>query len=80
MVSRKVRVIVDGETFEVVAVGKSTHFTWVSGPNRSYGFSIGKSTTSAHTENMGTLTDEEVRSAISGFLSGIDPRTGYLAD
>lgn len=68
-----VRVVVDGESFDVVRDGSTIHHTWVSGPNEGYGFSVGGS---GATE----LTDEEVRSAIRAFLSEIDPRTGYLAE
>ena len=68
-----VRVVVDGETFDVVRDGNTIHHTWVSGPNANYGFSVGGSGALA-------LTDEEVRSAIRAFLSEIDPRTGYLAE
>ena len=67
-----VRVVVDGESFDVVRDGNSIHHTWVSGPNAGYGFSVGSS-------GAIELTDEEVRSAIRAFLSEIDPRTGYLA-
>ena len=68
-----VRVVVDGEEFDVVRDGSSIHHTWVSGPNAGYGFSIGGS-------GAATRTDSEVRSEIRAFLSGIDPRTGYLAE
>lgn len=68
-----VRVVVDGESFEVVRDGNSIHHTWVSGPNAGYGFSVGSS-------GAMELTDEEVRSAIRAFLYEIDPRTGYLAE
>lgn len=51
----------------------SIHHTWVSGPNASYGFSIGGSSATA-------FTDEQIRSEIRAFLSEIDPRTGYLAE
>lgn len=68
-----VRFVVDGESFDVIRDGNSTHLTWVSGPNVNYGFSIGG------TGPM-RLTDAEIRSAIAGFLSEIDPRTGYLAE
>ena len=68
-----VRFVVDGEEFDVVRDGSSIHHTWVSGPNASYGFSVGGSGAAAR-------TDDEVRSEIRAFLSGIDPRTGYLAE
>lgn len=68
-----VRFVVDGEEFDVVRDGNAIHHTWVSGPNASYGFSIGGSGAIA-------FTDAQVRSEIRAFLSGIDPRTGYLAE
>lgn len=68
-----VRFVVDGEQFDVVRDGSSIHHTWVSGPNASYGFSVGGSSAVAR-------TDEEIRSEIRAFLSGIDPGTGYLAE
>jgi hypothetical protein len=72
-VTEPVRVVVDGESFVVVRDGNTIHFTWVSGPNESYGFSVGGSGA------MG-FTDNEVRSAICAFLAEIDPHTGYLAE
>ena len=71
--AESVRVVVDGESFDVVREGRSIHHTWVSGPNAGYGFSVGAS-------GAMELTDEEVRAEIRAFLSGIDPRTGYLAE
>lgn len=71
--SETLRVVVDGESFDVVREGTSTHLTWVSGPNASYGFSVGGT-------GARGLSDEQVRSSIRAFLSEIDPRTGYLAD
>jgi hypothetical protein len=72
-VTEPVRVVVDGESFDVVRDGNSIHHTWVSGPNADYGFSVGSS-------GAMELTDDEVRSTIRAFLSEIDPRTGYLAE
>lgn len=68
-----VRVVVDGETFDVLRCGGSIRFAWVSGPNANYGFSVGG-------PGAVEFTDEEVRSAIRGFLSEIDPHTGHLAE
>lgn len=68
-----VRFVVDGEEFDVMRDGSSIHHTWVSGPNESYGFSIGGSSALAR-------TDDEIRSEIRAFLSDIDPATGYLAE
>ena len=71
--TEQVRVVVDGESFDVARDGSTIHFTWVSGPNADYGFSVG---------GLGAvaLAGEEIRSAIGAFLSEIDPRTGYLAE
>lgn len=68
-----VRFVVNGEEFDVVRDGRSIHHTWVNGPNVGYGFSVGGS-------GAAERTDDEVRSEIRAFLSGIDPRTGYLAE
>lgn len=73
VVIEAVRFIVDGEVFDVVKDGGTIHHTWVSGPNPDYGFSVGGSGAEA-------LTDEQVRAEIRGFLSEIDPRTGYLVE
>ncbi|HET7430281.1 MAG TPA: hypothetical protein VFJ89_02145 [Nocardioides sp.] len=67
---------VDGERF---SVGRRSgeactyDYTWLTGPNDGYGF-----TTSMSLEH--TMTDAEHEESIRGFLSGIDPATGYLAD
>ncbi len=68
-----VRVVVDGESFDVLRQDGSIHLTWISGPNASYGFSIGET-------GPTRLTDQELHSAIRAFLSEIDPRTGYLVE
>lgn len=66
---------VDGEAFVVrrrVVDDSSIHYDWVSGPNDGYGFSVfGSFEPVAHERHV---------AAIRGFLSGIDPSTGYLAD
>lgn len=66
------RVVVDGETFDVDKDGGANHLTWVSGPNAGYGFTLGRSDGSS-------LTEDEARNAIRGFLASIDPETGYVA-
>lgn len=73
VVTEPARFVVGDESFDVVRDGSTIHLTWVSGPNPSYGFSVGGSGAIA-------LTDGELRSAIRAFLSEIDPRTGYLAE
>jgi hypothetical protein len=67
-----VRLSVDGEVFEV-RPGDSggTHYDWVSGPNRSYGFSSSEEF---------AMSEESHRDSIRSFLSMIDPATGYLPD
>ena len=67
-------VIVDGETFGVRRRDSdgSHHYDWISGPNDGYGFSV---------SGGGAPVGEEWHTrAIRGFLAGIDPATGYLAD
>ena len=65
---------VDAETFSVRRSDDdgSTHYDWVSGPNSGYGFS-----TSGGAQ---PLSRERHLDRIRGFLAGIDPATGYLAD
>jgi len=72
-VTEAVRFVVDGEEFDVLRDGRSIHYTWVSGPNPGYGFSIGGLGAEA-------LTGEQVRSEIRAFLSDIHPRTGFLVE
>lgn len=67
------RVVVDGETFDVDKDGGANHLTWVSGPNAGYGFTLGRS-------DGASLTEDEARAAIRGFLASIDPATGYVAE
>ncbi|MGZ0147680.1 bleomycin resistance protein [Kribbella sp. WER1] len=65
---------VDGERFQVST--RADHpgtfdYTWLSGRNPGYGFSESGS------RDL-TRTEADHRRAISGFLSGINPATGYL--
>ena len=64
---------VDGEVFALRADvrGRCTHYTWVSGRNPGYGFSVGPTA---------DLPLEEHRENIRDFLAQIDPATGYIAD
>ncbi|MEX2290664.1 MAG: hypothetical protein WD794_10095 [Mycobacteriales bacterium] len=63
---------VDGEVFAVRDGGDGgTHYHWVSGPNRHYGFG---------SSGAPDLPVEEHRKAIRTFLSMIDPKTGYIAE
>ena len=63
---------VDGERFTVHPDGQGgTHYTWLSGKNPGYGFSLSPTPSESldvHREN------------IRGFLAGVDPSTGYLDD
>jgi hypothetical protein len=64
-----IRLEVDGEVFELCPDEfAGTRYTWVSGPDPGYGFSV-----SPTTEAMA-----EHEANIRNFLSMIDPRTGYL--
>ena len=46
-------------------------FDWLSGPNPAYGFTTARSDGSA-------MSEAEMRAAIVGFLSQINPKTGYI--
>lgn len=63
---------VDGEQF---AIRRShdggTHYDWVSGRNKHYGFSSSEDP---------DQSDELHRQSIHGFLNMIDPETGYIAE
>ena len=62
---------VDGEVFELRPDGFSgTHYSWISGPNPGYGFSMSPTSASA----------EQHWANIRNFLSMIDPATGYIGD
>ena len=65
------RLTCDGETFELRPDRSGgTHYTWLSGPNPGYGFSVSP-----------TIDDvEQHRASIRSFLSMIDPETGYIGD
>ncbi len=63
---------VDGEQF-AIRQGEygGTDYDWLTGPNKSYGFS------SSGTPNRPV---EEHRESIRAFLAMIDPDTGYIED
>lgn len=68
---------VDGELF-VVHVVKApatnytdTDYTWLSGPNKGYGFGVG---------GPPNPSLEDHRERILEFLAGVDPSTGYLEE
>ena len=46
-------------------------FDWLSGPNPGYGFT-------SQTSNRSPVNEQEMRDAITDFLAGINPETGYL--
>jgi hypothetical protein len=63
---------VDGEVFALRPDQQGgTDYTWVSGPNQGYGFSL------SPTPNTSL---EEHRANIRDFLAMIDPATGYIDD
>lgn len=66
------RFTVDEETFLVRrrAEDGSHHYDWVSGPNDGYGFSV-----SGGSE---PISREQHETTIRGFLTSIDPTTGFL--
>jgi hypothetical protein len=47
------------------------HYSWVSGPNPGYGF------TQARSDGL-QPTPTDHRAAVRGFLSSVNPETGYL--
>ena len=65
------QLVCDGETFELRPDEfGGTHYTWLTGPNRGYGFSASP-----------TADDVELHKAnIRSFLAMIDPRTGYIEE
>jgi hypothetical protein len=66
------RLEVDGEVFAIrPAQFGGTDYTWLTGPNPGYGFSM------SPTPN---LSVDEHRTSIRNFLSMIDPTTGYIED
>jgi hypothetical protein len=63
---------VDGELFALRPNKHGgTHYTWLSGPNKDYGF------TSSSTPNESL---EKHRERIRAFLAQIDRTTGYIED
>lgn len=63
---------VDGEMFALRPDEHGgTDYTWLSGPNTGYGFSL------SPTPNMSL---DEHRENIRDFLAQIDPVTGYIED
>jgi len=63
---------VDGELFGLRSDGQGgTDYTWLSGPNKGYGFGLGP---------MPDQSLEAHRGNIRTFLAQIDPTTGYIED
>jgi hypothetical protein len=68
---------VDGEQFAVRVVDDpatgytDTHYAWLSGPNKGYGFGGG---------GPQNPSREEHRQKIRDFLSMVDPTTGFIED
>ncbi len=63
---------VDGEVFALRPDQfRGTDYTWLSGPNPGYGFSV------SPTPNV---SPDEHRENIRDFLADIDPTTGYLRE
>ena len=65
------RLSCDGEYFELRPDSSGgTHYTWLSGPNAGYGFTVSP-----------TIDDlDQHRTNIRSFLSMIDPETGYIEE
>ena len=76
--------VVDGEEFFVHPSddGDATHCDWRSGPNPGYGFTIGLPTVfvpeGTAVPAPTRLSEAQVVDRVRGFLSRIDPETGYL--
>ncbi|MET8452168.1 hypothetical protein [Streptomyces sp. NPDC005209] len=65
---------VDGQEFEVVQPQDSPgtyHFTWLTGPDPQYGFGF-------RTNPPAQADTARLEEAVRGFLSQVDPVTGYI--
>lgn len=81
---------VEGEVFTVRARSNrsgSYDYTWVSGPNKGYGYSSSRRVAYPSIQDRADApsgfepaTVEEHRESIRDFLSGINPETGHLGD
>jgi hypothetical protein len=77
------RLSCDGETFELrPEQSGGTHYTWLSGPNPGYGFTVSAMihVTGLAMSSREKLDIEQHETSIRNFLSMIDPETGYLED
>lgn len=64
--------VVRGESFRVMLSDDgAAHYTWVSGRNPGYGFTIGGA-------SAAMFTDQQHQNAIEVFLDEVDPETGHL--
>ncbi|AQA26144.1 hypothetical protein BTZ20_3354 [Rhodococcus sp. MTM3W5.2] len=73
---------VDGETFTVRRrPDGGCAYDWDSGPNEGYGFSSGRTRVVGDPDAVvPPHTVDEHRVSIRGFLSMINPETGYIGD
>jgi hypothetical protein len=67
---------VDGERFavrvtELPSGAATTDYTWLSGPNKGYGFG---------STGPANPSPADHRESIRGFLSMVNPATGYIED
>jgi hypothetical protein len=70
--SASVEIEVDGELFGLRSDGRSgTHYTWLSGPNAGYGFTVSPTSDASMDEHL---------MHIRAFLDQIDPATGFIGD
>jgi hypothetical protein len=67
------RIEIDGDVFSVDGDAGQYHYTWVSGRNPGYGF------TDRWSDGR-TPTRAEHEESLRGFLTRIDPATGYLEE
>jgi hypothetical protein len=76
------RLSCDGETFELRPERSGgTHYTWLSGPNPGYGFTMsGIIDTGVAMSSREPPDIEQHEKNIRNFLSMIDPKTGYIED
>ena len=77
------RLSCDGEMFELRPERSGgTHYTWLSGPNPGYGFTVSAiiEVTEAGISSRENPNIEQHETHIRNFLSMIDPKTGYIED
>jgi hypothetical protein len=77
------RLSCNGETFELRPERSGgTHYTWLSGPNPGYGFTMSPilGGTGVEMSSREGRDIEQHQTNIQKFLSMIDPETGYIAE